>query len=356
MSGILGLLKKYQINIIKIIKIALGSSIAILLAEMFGLKYSASAGIITLLSIQDTKKETLKLAGKRFVAFLFAIATAYLLFQNLGYYTHVFGLFLFFFITGSYLMRLQDGISMCSVMVTHFLIEKNMEVWFLGNELAIFAIGILVGILCNVYIPARLWQVKEDMNKVELHLKNILGSMADCIVTDPGYTRNTACVGEKNCKKDCCLEEEFTILNTLLSEALLRAYANMNNTLLSDTRYYIQYFDMRKSQLVILEHIKEQLCLLTQIPKQAKPVSEFIQSIGEQFHEYNNAKRLLAALYNIKGAFKEEPNPLTREEFENRAVLYLILYDLENFLKIKSDFVRGITDKQIETFWEKGEK
>ncbi|BCJ95874.1 membrane protein [Anaerocolumna cellulosilytica] len=350
------LLKKYQINIIKIIKIAIGSSIAILLAEVLGLKYSASAGIITLLSIQDTKKETLKLAGKRFLAFLFAITAAYLLFQSIGYYTHVFGLFLLVFITGSYLLRLQDGISMCSVMVTHFLIEKNMEASFIGNELAIFGIGILVGILCNIYIPARLWQVKSDMDKVEQHMKNILGSMAECILFERQSSEMTDCSKEKNCKMGCCLEEEFAVLNQLLSDALLGAYANMNNTLLSDTRYYIQYFDMRKSQLVILEHIKEQLCLLTQIPKQVKPISMFIQCIGAQFHEYNNAERLLFDLEVIKEDYKEEPNPATREEFENRAILYLILYDLESFLKIKRDFVRGITKKQIETFWEKGRK
>jgi len=356
LAGSRELLKKYQINIIKIIKIAIGSSVAILLAEMFGLKYSASAGIITLLSIQDTKKETIKLAGKRFLAFLFAITTAYLLFQSIGYYTHVFGLFLFIFITGSYLLRLQDGISMCSVMVTHFLIEKNMDFWFIGNELAIFGIGILVGIICNIYIPARLWQVKADMDKVERHIKNILGSMAECILLERGSTENIVTGRGKSCSMDCCLEQEFAVLNQLLSEAILGAYANMNNTLLSDTRYYIQYFEMRKSQLVILEHIKEQLCLLTQIPKQVKPISKFIQSIGEQFHEYNNAERLLQELEAIKEDYEEEQNPATREEFENRAILYLILYDLESFLKTKRDFVKGITKKQIETFWEKGRK
>ena len=45
-----------NINLIKVIKIAVGTGLAIFIADTFGLNYSASAGIITLLSIQDTKK------------------------------------------------------------------------------------------------------------------------------------------------------------------------------------------------------------------------------------------------------------------------------------------------------------
>ena len=70
-----------RLNYLKIIKIAIGSSIAILIANLFGLKYSASAGIITLLSIQDTKKQTIEVAKRRIVACAFAFLTAYILFN-----------------------------------------------------------------------------------------------------------------------------------------------------------------------------------------------------------------------------------------------------------------------------------
>ena len=47
-----------NINLIKVIKIAVGTGLAIFIADTFGLNYSVSAGMITLLSIQDTKKST----------------------------------------------------------------------------------------------------------------------------------------------------------------------------------------------------------------------------------------------------------------------------------------------------------
>ena len=42
-------------RILKILKIAVGSMLAMAAAQALGLRYSSSAGVITLLSIQDTK-------------------------------------------------------------------------------------------------------------------------------------------------------------------------------------------------------------------------------------------------------------------------------------------------------------
>ncbi len=346
----LKLLAKNKINFIKILKIAVGSSIAILIAGLLGLQYSASAGIITLLSIQDTKKETLVVAGKRLLAFLMALLIAYVLFRSFGYYTITFGAFLLVFITGSYLFRLHEGIAMCSVLVTHFLIEKNMEPAFMWNEIMIMLIGTFVGILVNLYMPGNAEIVKADMRLIEEDIKVILEKISDCII----FNREMkAPVKNHECKSYCTPDEDFKDLDNHLKDALLRAYDNMNNTLLSDTRYYIQYFIMRRNQFNMLMHIKEQLCLLTIVPEQAVPIALFIKKIGMQFHEYNNAERLLEELNRIKSGFREEPNPVAREEFENRAVLYLILYDLETFLNIKKNFVKSISLKQIENFWKK---
>lgn len=52
-------------KVIKSIKIALATVLAIAIAGELGLNYSATAGIITVLSIQNTKRETLKSACNR---------------------------------------------------------------------------------------------------------------------------------------------------------------------------------------------------------------------------------------------------------------------------------------------------
>lgn len=332
-----------QINLIKLFKIAMGSSIAIILANFLGLQYSPSAGIITLLSIQDTKRETFFVAGKRFFSFFIAIGVAYVLFNTIGYLPATFGLFLLVFVGLSYLFSLQDGISMSAVLTTHFLIEKNMELSFIGNELAIMMIGVFVAILFNLYLPKNTDAVKSDMRKVEEEIKEILNILAECTLKN--------CKPEEKRGSNCILNEKFHQLDLNLKSALKKAYDNMNNTLLSDTRYYIQYFEMRRGQLSILHQMKEQLSMMTTMQKQAVPIADFIRKIALSFHEYNNAEELLLWLNNMKESFKHEPNPITREEFENRAVLFLLLNSIENFLQAKKIFVSNISAKEIELYW-----
>ena len=52
-------------RLLKILKIAVGSMLAMAAAQALGLRYSSSAGVITLLSIQDTKRETIRVTGRR---------------------------------------------------------------------------------------------------------------------------------------------------------------------------------------------------------------------------------------------------------------------------------------------------
>ena len=44
-----------------------------------------------------------------------------------------------------------------------------------------------------------------------------------------------------------------------------------------------------------------------------------------------------------------------REEFENGAILYQILCEIEWFLQLKFQFARNLTPKQVEEFWKEQE-
>ncbi|MDF2870004.1 MAG: hypothetical protein K0R05_1579 [Anaerocolumna sp.] len=341
---------------LKIIKIAAGSCLAIILADLLGLSYSASAGIITLLSIQDTKKETLKVAIKRFAAFATAVLIALIIFQSLGYHPVTFGLFLLFFVTASYLFHITEGIPMCSVLVSHFLIEQNMSLAFIGNEVAILGIGIIIGVILNLYMPDNTGAVLKDIVLVEEEVKDILRNMAAVL-----RVKNRSEQEERNdTAPDRVKMQELDYMLSGLEEHLnlaqKQAYENMNNTLLTDTRYYIGYFTMRKEQVLMLKQTLADMKQLNLIPKQAYPLAYMLDKIKEQFRESNNARELIKELNRMKELFKEEPVPTTREEFENRAILYGIMNNIESFLMIKRDFVDSVTERQIERFWKRNVK
>ena len=58
-----------RINWLKIAKTAVGAAIAAAIAYGLGLNYAVSAGIICLLTVCDTRKETLMVTLKRLMAF-----------------------------------------------------------------------------------------------------------------------------------------------------------------------------------------------------------------------------------------------------------------------------------------------
>ena len=74
-------------------------------------------------------------------------------------------------------------------------------------------------------------------------------------------------------------------------------------------------------------------------------IADFTQNIAKAIHEYNTAEGLLRNLQELRDEFKNMELPKTREEFENRAMLYQFLNDMEQFLLIKNDFKKYIKEE-----------
>ncbi|MTL49237.1 aromatic acid exporter family protein, partial [Turicibacter sanguinis] len=105
------------------IKTAVGATIAIILANFFGLKYALSAGVITILSVQNTKRKSVEIAWSRFNSTCLALMISGILFSLIGFNAFAFGLYLLIFIPLAVSYKLSDGIVMSSVLVTHLLGE-----------------------------------------------------------------------------------------------------------------------------------------------------------------------------------------------------------------------------------------
>ena len=117
-----------KINLNKVIRIAVGSTLSFFVCHLFGIQNSASAAVITLLSIQDTKKDTLSDVVKRFFSYLFSIIVAYLLFNTIGYNEIAFLIFMFILILTSYKLNWLNTLSSSTVVTTHFLLAKTHRV------------------------------------------------------------------------------------------------------------------------------------------------------------------------------------------------------------------------------------
>ncbi len=323
----------------KAIKIAAGSTVAVIIANTLGLDYVMSAGIITLLSVQDTKKATVSIALKRVIAFIVAAILSYIIYRLFSYTPISFGVFLLVFTIICIKFKMQDALSMNAVLSTHYLLEQSTSFSLIGNEALLLFIGAGIGICMNLFIPNNEKQIRETQKTIEECLKSVLKYMVEMMKSE-------------NCsyKKLECMD----YLEGYIVEGIEHAYLNMNNTLLQDSRYFIEYMEMREQQYYVLKEIYEKITTLTMVTDQSLEVSKFIQHISDTLSESHNTRILLVHEKELMQRFKGAPLPLTREEFENRAMLYVILMDFKIFLKTKKAFVDALTDNQKEKYWVDG--
>lgn len=113
---------------------------------------------------------------------------------------------------------------------------------------------------------------------------------------------------------------------------------------------------MRYGQCRILRGLNDELAGIRNMPKQAAVIAEYLRYLAEYVIEINQPTQQIARLGEIFAAMKNEELPKTREEFENRAMLYHILMDIQDFLTYKANFVSKLDQKQIERYWHHGGK
>lgn len=302
------------------LKTVIGSVAAMFIAIHFGLLYATAAGIIAILSLQSTKKQSLRFAGKMIGAFLLALLIATVLFKFSGYTPLVFGLFLLIFIPLSVQLKVQEGLIVSAVLITQLLVEKTIELSFILNQLSLVSIGVSVALLLNLYMPSFENQIKKEQEQIESTIKKILVDMS-----------NSLRVQVVSIKE----EELFTLLKSRLKHGREMAVKNFNNSFSSKNTYYITYMDIRLQQLHCLESMRKHFSRLSITYTQTTMIADFTRKTAILIQESDMAEKLVEELSQLRQSFTTMELPQNREEFENRVMLYQFLNDLEELLMLE---------------------
>lgn len=311
-------------KVIKSIKIAAAAVLAITIAAELGLKYSATAGIITVLSIQNTKRETVKSARNRTLAFLCALILAAASFRLLGFTLLAFAGYLLSFALLCLYADWGEAIAMDSVLITHFLTEQSMSASLIGNEIALFLTGTTVGVLVNMHLRRREKAFKKLADDVDSQIKGILSRMSHWLLEE-----------DKSGYGPDCLNQ----LKERLDLARICALNNYNNALWKKDSYELDYIQMRQQQSMVLQEIYENIKSITCLPRQAMQVAMLLEGIQQGYHRDNTAEGLLEDLDLLFQDLKSHELPSHREEFEARAILFYILKQIKKLLTLKREFV-----------------
>ena len=309
---------------IKLIKYVTGSVAAVLLAAALQLQFAYAAGIITLLTIQDTKKETVRVTVKRMIIFFIMTILSAMIFPLAGYHVWAFGIVLIPYLLCCMALDMKEAIAPIAVLCTHYISAQSCSATMIINEFLILIIGAGIGTLWNLFMPDGKRHLIVYQRIVDDKIVNILKRMALYIERE-----------DKSDYTGSCFDELDAMLADLKKEAL----RYMNNHLITEDDYYYEYMLMRARQCNILKRIYADIIRLTATPEQGKKLADFIQKTADEFAEQNDVSTLLSELEKLHSDYERQELPVTREEFENRSMLYHILEDMKSFLEIKRKFI-----------------
>ena len=285
---------------------------------------AASAGIITLLTVQNTRRETVMSSVRRVLAFCIMTLLSMPLYHFCGTEPWTFGLVLLLLLLICYGLHMEDSTPINAVMATHYMLAGGVTSGMVGNELLLLLIGSGIGVCLNWFMPRNRNRIQRMQQELDGEIQGILERMAVRILEADHTGYGDSCFAKTE-QLSAALRREIDIF--------------LQNQTWEDDTYWMRYVMMRREQCRVLEEMYRQLLRLTQIPEQAKPLSEFFGEVAQHFHEGNDCTALLARLEQLHTAYQEDALPETREAFENRALLYCILTELRTFYRSSSSSI-----------------
>lgn len=304
-------------------KMAISATIAIFIAQGFKLEFAVTAGVIAILSIQNTKREAIIIGARRIISATIAVILSYLLYVLLGNNPLVFGVVLLIFIPIAKKLKIEEGIAVGAVLSTHLLVNNNIDLGWIVNEEAITFIGIGVASLFNLYMPSLDDKFNENKETIEKLYRDIISDMAKSLVT------KAIPVNEK---------KRLEKVESLVEDTRSLAYKINNNNLFKKNLYFVDYIEMRAKQLETIKRMMSHFSRFSITYDQTLIMSKFTENIANNIYADNDCVELICKLNNLRNNYKEMQLPKTRDEFENRAMLFQFLNDLEDFLLIKKEF------------------
>ncbi|WP_081603442.1 aromatic acid exporter family protein [Brevibacillus brevis] len=311
------------------LKTAIGTAISILIAQQLGLMFASSAGIITILCIQVTVKQSFQTAWNRILASLLGLGIGVCLFSLMGYTPIAILLFILLFLPLAVRFGIQEGFVNSMVVLMHLYSSKRIDGMLLLNEVALLVIGVGVALLVNLYMPSLDKELKGMQVKVEKLFSKILREF--CY-----YLRH----GESDWDG-----KELIETTGVLETAIRLASRDVGNRLGRRHDSYYEYFVMRQKQFELLERMMPIVSSLDNQVAESHRIADFLERISDSVHPGNTAYRFIDQLRVMQEEIKAADLPRTREEFETRASLFYLLREIESYLFIKHELGKNRDEK-----------
>lgn len=309
--------------VINWLKIVMAAGLGVWLANLLQLEFAISAGVIAILTIQPTKKETINTALGRLYAFIIAMLIAGVSFRIFGFTYLAFFIYLLPYIFICQVLGWYSAMGMNSVLISHFISVGTMNREAIANEVMIFFIGVGIGILANLHLRKRVATIERMMSETDHQIVTILRRMSERILNSDMSDYNGEC---------------FQELKEQMEEAKELAEENFNNQFTSRDIYDMEYLSMREKQCLVLFEMYKTIRQLETSPHTAGQLSGYLAKMAEVFQKSNTGREMMREFIDLDLYMKSQPLPVERGEFEDRARLFALMRHIEEFIRIKMEF------------------
>lgn len=317
------------------LKLSLGFILAVVITDLLHINFALSAGIITILNMLDTKKDSVKVSWRRLYSSLIGISLSALIFSIFGYHVLNIALFLILFIPITTHLKAKEGLIVNIVLASHLIILESASIPTLLNEFYLVLIGGGVALLLNSHMPSRRKHLVALQQTVDNQIRGSLLTIS--------YSLRNLCTVNS-------VEPSIDELEKSIKKGKKLSYEHMNNAFFTEDRYYLEYFQMRLTQFHRLKYMREHLKMVFVIQEEAMLLSSFFEELALNYQESNDGKELLMTLNTLREQFQLSPLPQSQLAFENRSALFQTLSDLEAFIKVKLQFIeQQSVDDQVPT-------
>ena len=308
-------------------RLGLASALSIYTAHVLGLLFETQAGVICIFSMLTTSKDTLKLSAARLVSFIITAVSALILFHSVNGFI-AYGIFIFITVYFSEVMGWGAALSANVVAGTHFLAVAEFTPAVVLNEFYIVLTGMTFALLFNLVRDTSSLKdrLDNDILVIQSKMQTVLAGIAD-------YMESGTDTGK--------IWQDLRDVQDRLESCIRLSAEFQGNSFANDAEYYFGYFSMRRDQCQILERLQKELEKIRTVPRQTSVIVEYIRYMSLYVTELNIPEKQLEHLKGIFSRMEKEPLPVSRDEFENRAILYHVLMDLEDFLLVKQKYLEA---------------
>ena len=300
------------------LKTAIAATLSLLVAQALGLKFSSSAGIITILDIFETRKATLKGGLKRTLSATIALVLGILVFEIFDYKTWAFGLYLFLFVPLSFLLKIELGLGPSSVVVTHLLSYGEINSSIIFNELGLILIGTGFAMLTNLYAPESQDELKKWIEDIDGDIKDILIFFGDTLVNNLDVK-----IYDGKIKK---LEDD-------INKALNLAIIENDNRIENSKNLLIGLSNREREKDLLMEMYDD----LKSIPKEyadGKLISDLMIDTANNLSDNGDMVKVKKRIEFLEEHFHMMELPETHEDFIIRSSIFQVFRSLNQFIDI----------------------